>query len=111
MKGQGPRSERETVIRFDEAGDTANVWTASAVVYRRLKKMGFCPHEDGERSAIFEIPKRCVSLRRPIVTSARRLKALQKARTLAKRRSSENPLKLLKEKGQSGVPLKDSQRP
>ena len=108
MKGKGPRSERETVIRFDEEDDRANVWTASAVVYRRLRKMGFYPHEDSERSATFEIPKKCVSLRRSIATSPRRLKALQKARTLAKMRSSENPLKLQKAKGQSGVSLKDS---
>jgi len=99
MKGKGPRSERETVIRFDEAGATASVWTASAVVYRRLKKMGYCPHEDGERSATFEIPKRCVSLRRPIATSPRRLKALQRARTLAKTRHGRDPLKLQKARG------------
>jgi len=96
------------VIRFDEAGAMASVWTASAVVYRRLRKMGFYPHEDRERSATFEIPRRCVSLRRPIATSPKRLKALKRARTLAKRRSSENPLKLQKDMGQSGVSLKDS---
>jgi len=69
VKGQGPRSERETVIRFDEAGDTASVWTASASVYRKFKRMGFYPSHDGDRSATFEIPRRCVSLRRPIPTS------------------------------------------
>ena len=108
MKGKGPRSERETVIRLDEAGDTATVWTASVAMYRKLKKMGFYPHEDGDRSATFEIPRRCVSLRRPIATSPKRLKALQRARTLAKRRSSENPLKLQGEKEQGRVSLKDS---
>jgi len=78
------------------------------VVYRRLKKIGYYPHEDRERSATFEIPKRCVSLRRPIAISPKRLKALQKARTLAKTRHGRDPLKLQAEMGQSGVPLKDS---
>lgn len=96
------------MIRFDEAGDTASVWTASASVYRKLQKMGFYPHEDRERSATFDIPKRCVSLRRPIATSPKRLKALQRARTLAKPRHGRDPLKLQAEMGQSGVSLKDS---
>lgn len=41
MKGQGPKHERETIIRFDEESDQAEVWTASEVTYRRmLKRVG-----------------------------------------------------------------------
>ncbi len=83
MKGKGPRSERETVIRFDEAGDTATVWTASEVVYRKLRKMGYEPVEDRERSANFKVPKGDVRLPRPKRTrspSKRTLENLRKAR-------------------------------
>ena len=34
MENKGPRQERETVIRFDEEDETAEIWTASEIVYR-----------------------------------------------------------------------------
>ncbi len=64
MKGVGPRNERETVIRFDEDSDQANVWTASKPVFNRLKRLGFAPHEDTDHSASFRLPKKSVSFRR-----------------------------------------------
>jgi len=65
MKGNGPRHERETVIRFDEEDSVANIWTASESVYRQLKKRGYFPTEDNERSASFEVPKQDLKLPRP----------------------------------------------
>jgi len=65
VKGKGIREERETVIRWDEAGDSANIWTASESVYRQLKKRGYYPTEDNDRSASFEIPKTDIKLPRP----------------------------------------------
>jgi len=66
MTGQGPRAERETVIRFVEDDDLASVWTASEVVYRRLiKRLGRAYlTEDGERHAIFEFPRKWLNLPR-----------------------------------------------
>src|SRR5262245_62320794 len=63
MRGKGPRIERETIIRFDEANPNAEVWTASEPFYRKLLKQGLVPKEDGERSATFEVPKRSVAIR------------------------------------------------
>ena len=81
MKGKGPRCERETIIRFDEDGAMANVWTASAPVYRKLRKLGYFPAEDNERSATFEVPKRDVKLPRPKrAPSKRALESLKRAR-------------------------------
>lgn len=57
MIGKGPREERETVINWSEDGDTATIWTSSETVYRRMKKRGWFPSEDGERHAMFEVPK------------------------------------------------------
>ena len=65
MTGKGPKYERETIINFNEESDTASIWTASEVVYRRLKKLGYMPSQDNERSAVFEMPKRDVKLPRP----------------------------------------------
>ena len=65
MEGKGPKHERETVIVFNEAEDSATVWTASEVVYRRLRRLGYFPIEDRERSASFEVPKNEVRLPRP----------------------------------------------
>ena len=65
MKGEGPRHERETVIRFDDESNEATIWTASETTYRRLKKLGYAPIEDLGRSATFKMPKRDVKLPRP----------------------------------------------
>ena len=72
MKGNGPRHERETVILFNEEENTASIWTASEPMYRKLKKLGFIPVEDQDRSATFKIPKKCVSIRRPVILSEER---------------------------------------
>ena len=87
MKGKGPRQERETIIVFNDAESSASVWTASMPVYRKLKKKGFHPKKDNERSATFEIPKRCVSIRKQVTLSAAQIKARRKAgKALAKAR-------------------------
>ncbi len=65
MKGKGIRSERETIIRFDEESSVANIWTASETIYRRLMKLGYYPTEGGQRSAKFEMPRRDIKLPRP----------------------------------------------
>ncbi len=64
MKGKGPRIERETSIVFNEVKGDASIWTASEPMYRKLKKLGFHPVEDRDRSATFQMPKKCVSFRR-----------------------------------------------
>jgi tRNA splicing endonuclease len=65
VKGKGPREERETIINFNEAEDTASIWTASETVYRQLRKRGYTPFEDCDRHAKFEVMKRDVKLPRP----------------------------------------------
>jgi hypothetical protein len=76
MKGKGPKHERETILNFNEESDTASIWTASEVVYRRLLKLGYAPSQDNERSAVFEMLKRDVKLPRPkrVMSEARRQK-------------------------------------
>ena len=65
MKAKGLRQERETMINFNDAEEVASVWTASQKVYRALKKVGYNPIADDERSASFEISKADVRLPRP----------------------------------------------
>jgi len=80
MKAKGPKIERETIIRWDEVGDDAEIWTASQPVYRKLLRLGYVPKEDNERSATFEMPKRCISIRRVRKLSEKQREALQKHR-------------------------------
>ena len=65
MTGHGIRLERETIIVFNDAEDTASIWTASETVYRHLRKRGYLPSEDNERSAKFEMSKSEIKLPRP----------------------------------------------
>jgi hypothetical protein len=83
MKGKGPKYERETIINFNEESDTASIWTASEVVYRRLMKLGYMPFQDNERSAVFEMPKRDVKLPRPkrVISEARRERIRESLKT------------------------------
>ncbi len=108
MKGKGIRQERETVINYNEADASASIWTASERVYRRIKKQGYVPVKDTERSARFEIPKKCVSIRKPISISNKQLKALERARAKAKLRSNGDPLKLQAQNGEKGASLGES---
>ena len=64
LKHNGPRHEKETVIRFCEGEPTAYVWTASPGFFNKLVKRGFAPLSVVEGSAAFRIPKRQVSIRR-----------------------------------------------
>jgi hypothetical protein len=77
VKAKGPKTERETVIRWSEDGEKASIWTASQPVYRKLLKLGHKPTEDNERSAIFDVPKRCVSIRRARTLTDKQQEALQ----------------------------------
>ena len=64
MKGKGAKSERETIIQFDEEDSDATIWTASEGIYKKMRKVGWFPIEDGERHAVFQVPKSQVRLPR-----------------------------------------------
>lgn len=87
MIGKGPRFERETVINFNEAEPMASIWTASEIVYRRLRNLGYHPAEDEERHAAFTVPKSVVKVLGPRAkrerTEAQR-EALRKAQDARK---------------------------
>jgi len=84
MTGKGPRQERETTITFSEDRDTASIWTSSEPMYRKLKKLGFYPVEDRDRSATFKVPRKCISVKKPKILSEKQraasLRSLQAAR-------------------------------
>jgi hypothetical protein len=65
MQAKGTRQDRETIISFNEGEDIASIWTFSQVTYRRLKKLGYNPILDNEKSAKFLIPKSEIRLPRP----------------------------------------------
>jgi len=79
MKAEGPREERETVIRFSDADDTAEIWTASDIIDRRLRRLGIAILEEGERHTVFSCPKRQVRISRPrVMTDAQKASLAQK---------------------------------
>lgn len=89
MKGKGARHERETVITFNEADELASIWTASETIYRRLKKLGYEPTEDNDRSAVFQVPKKHIRLPRPGRQLSESQRAAIKARFSPGTRSGE----------------------
>ena len=65
-------AERETIILFDEAGSTANVYTHDHKLIEKLKRLHMkYPDQifpDGKAHAgavSYTVPKRCVSIRSP----------------------------------------------
>ncbi len=70
MTPKGPRSERETVINFNEEEETATIWTASGPMDKRLRKLGLEVIEEGDRHTVFKCLKSRVKVRRLKVLSA-----------------------------------------
>ena len=64
MKGSGIKSERETIITYNEDEPLAQIWTASEVTDRRLRKLGLQVIEEGERHSVFTCPKSLVKVRK-----------------------------------------------
>jgi hypothetical protein len=82
MTPKGPRSERETVINFNEEEETATIWTASGPVDKRFRKLGLEIIEEGDRHTVFRCLKSQVKVQRLRVLSPQQLEA---AREKAKR--------------------------
>jgi hypothetical protein len=76
MKGSGIKSERETIITYNEDEPNAQIWTASEVTDRRLRKLGLQVVEDGERHTVFTCPKRQVRFSKPRMMSENQRKVL-----------------------------------
>lgn len=82
MKANGPRAERETIVNFNETVDYALIWTASRGIYSKFRKLGYALTRDGERSAEFQVPLRCIAFRsaQSRTLSAEQRQSLQKGR-------------------------------
>ncbi|MBI3065675.1 MAG: hypothetical protein HYY82_12175 [Deltaproteobacteria bacterium] len=98
MRGIGPRYERETIIRFDEDSQDADIWTASETVYRRLLKRGYKPYEDEQRHAAFRMPRAEIKLPRP-----KRKASPEHAARLKQARSSRQGLVEIEADGANGA--------
>lgn len=93
------REERETIINFNEASDTANIYTRSAPVWRELEHKGFEATKtygnDKPYAKEFEVAKGLISIRRPRtgrpLTAEQRLRA---AKNLAKAREKKTLLEV-----------------
>src|SRR5919106_394101 len=84
MKSSGPKHERETIIRFDEESEQAEIWTASQSIYNRLlKRLGRAYlTEDGERHAVFTFSREWLNL--PRAKTKRVLDPIHRAKLVAR---------------------------
>lgn len=83
MKPDGPRYERETIIRFDEESPFAEIWTASGPIYNKLKRLGLDQIEEGERHGVFKCLKSQVSIRKKrILTPEQRQSLVERGHTI-----------------------------
>jgi hypothetical protein len=62
------REEQETIIHFDEAGENADIYTASKRVADKLIKRGVVPYKTDKQGGrdiawYFELPKHTVALK------------------------------------------------
>lgn len=68
--------ERETIILYNEAEDTASVYTYDAKLLAKLRRLSKkCPdliRPDTRDSRMFTVPKRCVSVREPYSEARRK---------------------------------------
>ncbi len=59
------RHEQETVISWNAADPTIQIWTAEPKTLRKLKKLGYAPTKNQGPGAWFTLEKRAITLRRP----------------------------------------------
>src|SRR4029434_1902462 len=84
MTPKGPRSERETIINFNEEEETATIWPASGPIDKRFRKLGLEVIEEGERHTVFRCLRSQVKIRRQKVLSAERRASLSNRMRLAR---------------------------
>jgi hypothetical protein len=93
MTPKGPRSERETIINFNEEEETATIWTASGPMDKRLRKLGLEVIEEGDRHTVFKCLRSQVKVQRLRVLSPQQLEAArEKAKRMRRRLSTGNGL-------------------
>lgn len=77
------RYERETIINYNEEESTANIFTASATMAKRLEKIGEVKAVSGGWE--LEVPKSWVTIKKPVKRSQKQLEVLARAREKAKK--------------------------
>ena len=63
--------EQETTIAFNEGEDNAEIWSASPVFQRRMKKLGVEPYkttdrERGQQSCCYSVPRKWIRVKPPL---------------------------------------------
>src|SRR4029453_350707 len=84
MTPKGPRSERETIINFNEEEETATIWTDSGPIDKRFLNLWLEVIEEGERHPVFRCLRSQVKIRRQKVLSAERRASLSNRMRLAR---------------------------
>lgn len=93
------RLEQETIINFNEAEATATIYTHNAALCRKLEALADQRPEEAKRGRVFKdggreyiIPKRWVKVNAgPMYTDEQRRAMAERAKTLRRAISAENP--------------------
>ncbi len=86
------KCERETIIRFDEEYQGATVYTCNRKLQNKLdaickENTTFVVVRQDEYSKLYEIPKRCISIRKPtIIIDVNRVEMASRARRMVEQR-------------------------
>ena len=93
------RLEQETIINYNEAEATATIYTHNAALCRKLEALADQRPEEAKRGRVFKdggqeytIPKRWVKVNAgPMYTDEQRRSMAERAKTLRRAISAENP--------------------
>jgi len=87
--------EKETTITYNDAEEIADVYTCNKALMKRLDALCaentmFIVKKEGDCSKTYQVPKRCVSIRKPTKISVEtRAKKASWARELSQKRKNE----------------------
>ena len=92
------KAEQETILRWDEEEQELHVWTASPVVERKLRRLGYAPISVGIRdgkpgSWKYRLPLRVLTIRsaRSLVKTPAQAKAALDAGERLRRMGTKQP--------------------
>lgn len=91
------KKERETIIRFDEAGETAIVYTCNTQIKKRLNELSLkCPdiyrENEDEYSQTYTIPKKIIrfSLSRELSEKEKQKRAINLKQNIIEYKSNKS---------------------
>jgi hypothetical protein len=84
-------AERETVIQFDSAGETAQVYTCHTRWQRHLRRLGLKPVAQDHGGETFEVPKSWLRLPRIPLVGSRKGRSMSRNSSIERSERDNSP--------------------